>query len=323
MFAIFGLQILFLFIVCFYGVHMGLSAVAPARLTLPLALYLFFPAGHAVTLAASKTADWIRHKSKTQRRGEIAVRAAAVSMIAIGVTSIYPHFLRPYSIAGLEAREGFTRYGMAFIDWLREHTDSEGRILHEETNRSSHQYFGSHMPALIPLYTGREFAGGPAPHALIQHNFLRFIAGTFRDRPLRELGAERLASYLELYNVRWLLAWMPATKRYLDDLSFVERAGAFGKFSLFRVHGPASYFLRGGGEIEVKGSRIHLSDVAPDGGVVAIKYHWLETLRTDPPRTIEPVYRLDDPIPFISILDPPAEIVIYDGVGRGSLPTTD
>jgi hypothetical protein len=317
--AIFSLQILFLFFVCFHGIQLGLSAIAPGRMTLPLALYLIFPAAHAMAVVGSKAALRIRRLPLPGRGGEISVAAAAALVLAIGVAGMQGKFFRPFTLVGLEEREGFTKQGMALIEWLRDNTDSKGRILHEETNRKSHRYYGSHMPAWIPLYAGRELAGGPAPHALLQHNFLRFIAGTFRDEPLRRTDAKTLASYLSLYNVRWVLAWKPSTKRRLTRLPFTELMGTFDKFSLFRIEIPPSYFLRGGGRVELDGSRIRLLDVTPEDGVVAIKYHWLETLRSDPPRPIEPLYMLDDPVPFISVEDPPKELVIYNDFDYGLL----
>ena len=132
---------------------------------------------------------------------------------------------------------------MQLIEWLRAHTDRRGRLLHEETDRNSHRYFGSHMAALIPYYTGLEMAGGPAAYALIEHNFLRFIAGRFRDEPIGKLSTRALSDYLRLYNVRWVLCWSPAAKLRIGCLPFTTRVGAYEKFMLFRVDREPSYFL--------------------------------------------------------------------------------
>ena len=86
--------------------------------------------------------------------------------------------------------------------------------------------------------------------------------------------------------------------------------------TLYRIEIPPSYFIQGSGRAEVHGSRIRLSDVAPENGRATIKFHWFERLRTHPPRVIEPVYMLDDPIPFISVIDPPREFEIFDDFGR-------
>ena len=54
----FALQIVFLFVVCFYGVFFGLAAVDPARMTLPLLLYLLIPAAHGFTTLAAQVREW-------------------------------------------------------------------------------------------------------------------------------------------------------------------------------------------------------------------------------------------------------------------------
>jgi hypothetical protein len=317
MLTIFLPQIVFLFVVSFYGVHLGFNAVAPARITLPLGIYLFFPAAHALTVAAAKAVAEIRRVAPGGRRNALAVGVAAALLLGALLTGLPAKFWRPYTLPMLEKREGFSDRGMALIEWLRENTDRTGRILHEETNRETHQYYGSHLPAWIPFYAERELAGSPAPHALLKHNFLRFIAGTFRGQPIQRIDAGTLSSYLSLYNVRWLLCWKRSTERFFDRLPIATRIGEFDKFALYRIEIPPSYFLRGSGRAEVRGHRIFLRDITPENGVVAIKYHWLESLRTDPPRTIEPLYALDDPIPFISVKDPPHELVIANDFDHG------
>ena len=45
---------------------------------------------------------------------------------------------------------------------------------------------------------------------------------------------------------------------------------------------------------------------------MAIKFHWLETLRTDPPRPLEPFPVAGEPAPFLRVRDVPESLVIYD-----------
>jgi hypothetical protein len=310
-------QIVVLFVVAFYGGFFGLHALGPARFTLPLGLYLFFLAAHGLTVSAEYARRQIGRRAEPRLARAIGfaiVMGLALLVLGSGATK---KFWRPYTLPGLQTSEGFTRHGMPLINWLRENTDSSGRLLHEETDRRSHQYYGSHMAALVPLYTGRELAGGPAPHALLKHNFLRFIAGTFRGRPISETDPDSLSHYLWLYNVRWVLCWSAASKAYFARLDMVDHVSDYDKFSLYRFTGSPSYFLKGTGQIVASRNRIELRDLIADQDSVIIKYHWLESLRADPPSTIEPVYVLDDPVPFISIADPPAHLVIYNDYGIG------
>jgi hypothetical protein len=315
--AVFVPQIALLFVVAFYGGLLGMSAIGPARITLPLGLYLFFPAADAMASGASRAFRWLRRNTPDGLKPVALVVAFVVLASAVPLSGLSKSFWRPFTLPNLEKREGFTEHGMALIEWLRKNTDSSGRILHEETSRDTHQYYGTHMPALIPYYAGREMAGGPAPHALIKHNFLRFIAGTLRGKPIQSFDGESLSAYLSLYNVRWVMCWKRSTKRYFNRLPLAVHVSNFDKFALYRIESPPSYFLRGTGTLEVQGQKIILRDLQPDAGEVAIKYHWLESLRSDPPGRIERLFVLDDPIPFISLKNPPSEVVIFNDFDHG------
>lgn len=315
--GVLALQIGLLFVLCFYGAALGLHALAPARLTLPLALYLFLPAAHGLARAAGRLHAQIAARSAA-RRARLISGAAGAGLVALALASgLCAKLWRPYTLPELEESQGLTRHAAPFMQWLRDHTDASGRLLHEETDRGSHQYYGSHLAALIPDATGRELAGGPAPHPLLKQNFLRFIDGSFRGRPLSAVEPERLARDLALYNVRWVLVWSDAAKRYFDGLPVALRASSYDKFVLYRVATPGSWFLHGSGRIEREGRRLRLRGLVPADGRVAIKYHWLESLRSDPPRELSPLHAGDDPVAFISIADPPPELVIEDDPDYG------
>jgi hypothetical protein len=313
---VFAPQILMLFVVTYYGVALGMAAVAPGRITLPLAQYLFFPTAHGLVVTATLLFTWAQRVVLPQRGGAAVVLVAAALPLLL-LAELPAKFFRPYTLEALEEHEGFAERGMALLRWLEEHTDASGRILHEETSRRTHQYYGTHMPAWIPLFTGTELASGPAPHSLLQHNFLRFIAGTFRGQPLHAMDDARLSTYLSLYNVRWVLCWTPGARHDFDRRSFATPLGTFDKFALYRIEQQPSYFLRGSGRIERRGQNLLLRDLEPEDGIVALKYHWLESLRSDPPRTLEPFPMLDDPVPFLSVRDPPRELLIFNDFDYG------
>ncbi|MEE9606671.1 MAG: hypothetical protein V3U03_02955 [Myxococcota bacterium] len=319
---VFAPQIAALFTVTYYGAYLGLSGLAPARFALPLGLYLFFPAAHGLAVACG--ALWRRSATLGSRARVAAARAALfAALAAAGLAADLPSRVwRPYSLPELERTHGYDVHGRGLLEWLAEQTDAEGRILHEEILHSrsdpfAHRYYGSHMAALIPLYTGRELANGPAPHVLLKHDYLRFVAGTFRGEPLRRVDPAVLERHLATYNVRWILVWSPSARKYFERHPSTVRVGSYDRFTLYRFEVAPSYFLRGQGRIEVEGDRIRLRELVPEDGVIALKYHWLESMRTDPPRPVEPLFVLDDPVPFISVVDPPRELVIYndyDGV---------
>ena len=323
--ALFATQIALLFGLCFYGIAVGLSALAPGRFSLPLALWLLFPAAHGAARAVAAI-----HRRLSVRlgahgpvaAGALLAFAVASALIAGGSPSA---LFRPYTLPQLERSAGTDTQAPAMLDWLREQTDSNGRLLHEETDRLSHQYYGSHLAALMPLRTGRLLAGGPAPHALVVENSLRFIAGSLRGRPLAGWSDDDLHELLARYNVRYVLCWSAPAKRRLARLTQATPIGVYDKFALFRLETPPSYFLQGRGRLEVRGRRIALSELEPEDGAVAIKFHWLETLRTDPPRPLEPFPVAGEPAPFLRVRDVPESLEIYDAPrgASGPEPTGD
>jgi len=324
-FALFAIQIALLFGLSFYGVAVGLSALAPGRFTLPLVLWLLFPAAHGGAFAVA--AIHRRLSARLGRHGPLAAGAllsfaVAAALLAGGSPSA---LFRPYTLPQLERSAGTDTRAPALLDWLREQTDSDGRLLHEETDRNSHQYYGSHLAALMPLRTGRLLAGGPAPHALVVENSLRFIAGTLRGRPLAGWSDDDLHEQLARYNVRYVLCWSAPAKRRLARLARSTPVGVYDKFALFRIETPPSYFFQGRGRLEVRGRRIALSELEPEDGAVAIKFHWLETLRTDPPRPLEPFVVEGEPAPFLRVRDVPERLEIYDAPrgASGPEPTGD
>lgn len=311
-------QILFLFVISYYGVYLSLSALAPGRITLPLGLWLLLPAAHAVVTGIAVLTRAGVAVARRPAGGLAAVALLGVlALLAARGSQLGTRVWRWYTFPAIEQSQGFTRHGMALMRWLGDHTDREGRLLHEETDRRSHQYYGSHMPALIPLHTGLELAGGPAPHALVKHNVLRFEAGTLLGQPLERIPPADVLRYFRLYNVRWVLCWTARAKRYFAATDGVSVVGSYDKFTLYRTNVEPSYFLEGSGTIEARENRIGLRDVVPRAGRIALKYHWLETLRSRPPRDIRPLVVPEDPVPFIVVMDPPRELVIYNDYDLG------
>ncbi len=53
-------------------------------------------------------------------------------------------------------------------------------------------------------------------------------------------------------------------------------------------------------------NRLELSELK--GNTVVLKYHWIDGLHSEPATKIEPVKLADDPIPFIKLIEPPANL---------------
>lgn len=198
------------------------------------------------------------------------------------------------------------------IKWIKKNTSKDGRILLEDSCwQSGHAYWGTHIPALFPLYTDREFIGGPLPQFFMKHHFAEFHDATIFEKPIKELSSEKLKRYFDLYNIKWIICFTSNSREYFE--SHPETASIvtkIDKFYIYVVNRKSNFFLQGNGKISSDYNHLYLKNVS--SGDIIIKYHWHDTLKTKPERKIEKVTVMDDPIGFIKIYNAPEQIEIYN-----------
>jgi hypothetical protein len=203
----------------------------------------------------------------------------------------------------------------------------------------------------------RQFIGGLYVTAAIAHNRMASF-GDFRlgDRPINAWSPAELSAYCERYNIGWVVCWSPLSRFVFDRFGparrvatvsrhitpgslgsnnldewrgIASRAGidvakrymgeGEGRYVLYRIERPHSYFLAGRGQFtSVDANRIELGDVEPERGEVVLSLHWLDTWRTDPPLPLSPAPVRNDPVPFVRIsLDRPlTRIILFNDYGR-------
>ena len=176
--------------------------------------------------------------------------------------------------------------------WLAANTANDGRILVDDTR----------LGALIPHYSRREVIGGPFVVVWLTYGYANANEKELFGRPIGDLDVEQMRAYLRTYNVGWIVADVHSSAldgfatRYPDV--FVLETSIW-PFNIYRVNLEPSYFLVGSGKLSVGYDRIEVSEASP--GAVVLKYHWLETLRTEPELRIEPYPVLDDPVGLIRV----------------------
>lgn len=120
----------------------------------------------------------------------------------------------------------------------------------------------------------------------------------------------RFYEYLDLYNVGWILAHSEGLKRYLDGIPTVSLVSSMDPLSLYRVDIDHSFFMQGEGKVTARAvNRIDLEELK--GEVIVLKYHYVPGIRAEPDVRIDGVRLLDDPEPFIRIIQPPASVRLY------------
>ncbi len=192
------------------------------------------------------------------------------------------------------------------IEAIRMHADDSGRLMIEDG--PAWVYGNSHLPSMIPLFTGIEQIGGPYPFMFIEHGFTTFQTRMTMGEPLRVMPPGRLLEYIDLYNVRWILTATPEAAASIGKLPCAEGIWSSEHFSLYGVTTPSSGFSMERG-VTVRSSygalRVTIGRVAGQAppARILLKYHWDRGLGVAPPARISPVMRMDDPVPFI-LLEP-------------------
>jgi hypothetical protein len=205
----------------------------------------------------------------------------------------------------------------------------------------------------------RGFLGGLYAGAFIAHHQgTSFADYQLAGRPLDAWSARDLDAFFARYNVGWAVAWSPLSRWRLDRQPGVVKLGEVarwstpgrrisevayqyqgttiarasgldaaqgyldrpeGRYALYRVDRPRSYFLRGTGRVEsATANRVVLRDVTPDAGAAILSLHWLDTWRSDPPVRLSRSPVAGDPVGFVRIEAgrPLPRLVLDNGYGR-------
>ena len=190
------------------------------------------------------------------------------------------------------------------MDWLAHRTSPDARVLFENSFARVHDQ--AHLAGYYAFQAKREFIGGPYP----QMHFASSWDGWAFGKPLAEISAERMAEYLELFNIGWIVVHSDAAKRYFDALPGVRADAEHGKLKAYVVDREHSYFVVGTGRVQERGhNHVLFTDIR--GREIVLKYHFVPGLRADPAVEIGSVQMLDDPQPFVRIANPPSRLLLY------------
>ena len=279
----------------------SIATMQPNRFSSTAYLVLCIPAG----IGLASIAGNVRSKG-FWRMPAMGAAAAFIGAIAyLGwelVREISPADIPRYGARPPEVR-GIGSDSQWILAWLREHTDKSARVLFQVSKARVHD--GAHMAGYLALASDREFAGGPYPHMF----FSGFYEDTLFGRPINMLTGRQVTDYFNLYNVGWTIVFSEPAKRLFDTLPELVAGDSHGPFKVYTVRGQRSFFLEGTGRVVDRTfGRIELDSLS--GGSVTLKYHYVPGLRTEPSRRVEWVMRLEDPTPFIRIVDPPSHLML-------------
>lgn len=148
---------------------------------------------------------------------------------------------------------------------------------------------------LLPALTGREFIPELTDFHPVKNILLprRMFNGGLTNKHPREL-----LSYLDILNVGYIISWGEDPEKYLK-YAFISKADRVGRFNIFKVNRPHNFFLKGHGSVVSGYNKLVVKGAGR--GPVVLKYHWLDTLRTDPPFKISAYPIKGDEVGYIEV----------------------
>ncbi|MBI4528277.1 MAG: hypothetical protein HY695_31165 [Deltaproteobacteria bacterium] len=199
------------------------------------------------------------------------------------------------------------------VDWIRNEAPKDGRVLFEESgDETGFVYNGMYLSAFIPHWTGHQMIGGPINLYNDRHHFAEFHSGILFKRDISQFRDKELQDYFHTYNIAAVVTFHPrSVQRLLSVPELVSPEHRVGPVHLLKVKQRSSWLLKGEGNIQASLNVIRGSSIR--GKEIILKYHWTDGLVSNPPLRIAPEKVLDDPIPFIKIVNPPAEFTLRIG----------
>jgi len=296
----------FLFFLSYYGSFFEITNITPMRFLIPLNIFLAFPS--AVGL------DYLYRFFLSDKSLKVKVASSAILGYLV-LTLIAPAYYHLFYKNDFRLVYNVSEQFNQLVLWIKNNTNREGRILIENSDfESEHQYYGTHLPFLLPIWTDREYIGIYSYYAASKDSFTTYNTGILFRKPIGNYSPEELRSYLDLYNIRWVIYWSEESKKVFEsgNKGYIPLT-CIDKFHICRVERNPTFFLKGSGSASAKHNEIYLEEIEPVDDEIIISYHWMKYLKSDPPRKLEGVSLLEDPIGFINVKDPPPSMVIYNG----------
>ncbi len=294
----FAAAIVSLTLIAYFAIYLPQgNTFEPYRYIVPAMFFAVFPAGAMLADAAF----W---RTLRGQRPVWKFALAGICLIVLLGWARAAYYRRP--LVERLWRSGMTEDRLVGTDdcqkslltWMQTQTTRDARILIEDIP----------VGALAPYFVERELIGGPYQPYRIQHGFANIGGGTLFGRQIDSYAPKQLYSYLQTYNIQWIITKPEGSEggpflfgRYISRKkpTFLSRQNAICDYEVYRVALTPTFFLQGSGQVKATYNSIQVRGASP-GGIV-LKYHWLNTLQSDPPLKLEPYPVLNDPVGFIRV----------------------
>lgn len=296
-----------------------LAYVSPFAIDMSKANNLRFSVPFLITLLLLISGDRgarAAFRALSGRPWNVAVLVVAVVLLARGIAH------RPKALKTVYPEE-FNE----LVEVLATHTDPSARILLEDGAHSfshpeyegGHPLFGGHLLSRLPLMVQRQFLGGPHSIVGLREHFATFESGRLLGRPLADWSDESFFESADVYNLGWVVCWHEESKKFFggDWQGRIRRVATAGRFDLYEIVRGRSFLRGASGTLEAAYNRISIKGLRPQGGAasVVVLYHWNDNWTTRPATELRRAVLNDDPVGFIELVNPPAEIELRFGRG--------
>ena len=254
-----------------------------------LGFFLCLPAGEAL--------------GRCLRRPKLRPVHSLVALVAVAIAIRAGSGLVPSLAFGT----GWDPAEESLVDVLAREDDGGGRTLVESTfeplpaARDSERTIPFKRFALLPLRTGREFLGYYFTGAHSVQRYASFGRGGILGHVLARLDDGEARELFSRFAITRIVACTPPSVRHLVRLrGALKPPRSLGGCWMFPVRDPdPSLLLEGRGEVFAELDRIQVRNA--EGERLLLKYHWMPTLRTEPPLRLEEVRRHGMPVGFIAV----------------------
>ena len=192
------------------------------------------------------------------------------------------------------------------LEFIETNTSENSRIHVEDGNA---QYFNSHFTSYLSYATSRQVLAAEYLYPADAFMFPQFIGDSIFGKNLNRISDSELASYLELYNVKYFLIFSEGACKFFDSHKSFKKIFPINDsanktyphtFSLYEyLDANESFCYNCSADVFADYDLINVTNATSN--ITVLKYHYYDTLKITPELTMKPIKLLDDPIPFIKV----------------------
>jgi len=297
---------IFLFLFSYYGGQWHFTeTLTPMRYTIMMNLFLVLPASKGV----NKLYELFMENKSNMMKIIFVLVITCLTMIFLAKPYYHLYIKKDFRFM-----TKIPDKVEELMKWIEKNTTSEGRILIENSDwESDHQYYGTHLPLIFPLYMKREFIGNDYGYNPTKDSFVSYFNGLLFKRPIQNFTLDSLKPYLDLYNIKWVIYWSKPSKDFFESYpEYFVPVKKIDRFYICEIPRKPSFFIEGEGKSSADYNLIELKDIKSKDNGIILSYHWMKYFKTKPAVKIKEKKFLDDPIGFICIEKPPKSLLIYN-----------